>query len=242
MADIKPDAERPPPWGYFATLAWALLALLLAVVAGALAQFAWDTRYGSYPGLEDQPLSILLTATSGAVAVCVIAIAARLRHWLAREYLGLIRPSRRDVVVALVSLIVLGLISDAVSYLLGEEIPLSQLNEYWSAKEANMLPLYWIEGGILAPVTEEIMTRGFLQRGWVRSQYGVVPGIVVISALWAIAHTQYEWLGVLDIFVLGLLLGWIRWRSGSTLLTILMHAIAGVWAGMATMVKVEWLS
>jgi membrane protease YdiL (CAAX protease family) len=37
------------------------------------------------------------------------------------------------------------------------------------------------------------------------------------------------------------LLGWARWRSGSTLLTILMHVLANLWATIESMIKVEWL-
>jgi membrane protease YdiL (CAAX protease family) len=48
-------------------------------------------------------------------------------------------------------------------------------------------------------------------------------------------HTQYELFFLTQIFVLGLLLGWIRWRSGSTLLTIMLHALvnAGAFAQAA---------
>ena len=46
--------------------------------------------------------------------------------------------------------------------------------------------------------------------------------IVVISILCAALHIQYDWTGILQIFVIGLFLGWMRWRSGSTLLTLLL--------------------
>jgi hypothetical protein len=32
-----------------------------------------------------------------------------------------------------------------------------------------------------------------------------------------------------------------RWRSGSTLLTILMHVLINFWATVQSMIKVEWL-
>jgi hypothetical protein len=35
---------------------------------------------------------------------------------------------------------------------------------------------------------------------------------------------QYQWFFVGEIFVLGLVFGWLRWRSGSTILTTLLHA------------------
>jgi hypothetical protein len=39
--------------------------------------------------------------------------------------------------------------------------------------------------------------------------------MVVISALWAIAHVQYDWFLILRLFLLGLMLGWARWGRGA---------------------------
>ena len=45
-----------------------------------------------------------------------------------------------------------------------------------------------------------------------------------------------------QIFLIGLLLGWIRWASGSTLLTIGLHVLANLAACIQAAIKVEWLS
>ena len=47
-------------------------------------------------------------------------------------------------------------------------------------------------------------------------------------------HLQYDWTGILLIFVVGLFLGWMRWRSGSTLLTFLLHALFNVESTLET--------
>jgi hypothetical protein len=103
------------------------------------------------------------------------------------------------------------------------------------------LLLMWLTLVIAAPVGEEALFRGFLYRGWAQSPGAVVPAIVVISAAWAIIHTQYDWFGIVQIFLIGLLLGWVRWRSGSTLLTMLLHGLINAWATIQTMIKVHWL-
>ena len=36
-------------------------------------------------------------------------------------------------------------------------------------------------------------------------------------------HVQYDWFVIAQVFGFGLLLGWMRWVSGSTLLTMLLH-------------------
>jgi uncharacterized protein len=71
---------------------------------------------------------------------------------------------------------------------------------------------------------EELLVRGFLLRGWAASRLGPAGAILLTSAIWTAAHTQYDALFLIDIFSIGLLLGWIRQRSGSTLATIFLHA------------------
>jgi membrane protease YdiL (CAAX protease family) len=45
-----------------------------------------------------------------------------------------------------------------------------------------------------------------------------------------------------QIFTAGLLLGWFRWASGSTTLTIVMHILINAQAMLETSIKAELLS
>ena len=70
--------------------------------------------------------------------------------------------------------------------------------------------------GVLAGVVEETLFRGAL-----------VPrfGIVISAILFAALHTQYAVsFATLEVFVLGIGLGWLRVRSGSTLPCMITHA------------------
>jgi membrane protease YdiL (CAAX protease family) len=55
-------------------------------------------------------------------------------------------------------------------------------------------------------------------------------------------HVQYDALIIAQIFLIGLLLGWLRWASGSTLLTISLHVMANVVATIEAAIKVEWMT
>lgn len=106
-----------------------------------------------------------------------------------------------------------------------------------------MLPLLCLSVIIVAPITEELFFRGFLHRGWAPSWLGVSGTIVVLtSALWTTLHQQYNWLGILSILFMGLLFGWVRERSGTTTLTILLHALNNLISITFISVKIEWLS
>ena len=86
------------------------------------------------------------------------------------------------------------------------------------------------------------MFRGFLHRGWAPSWLGIAGTIVLTSALWALLHQQYNILGILFIFVMGLIFGWMRQRSGSVLLPITLHTANNLLATALVTIQVEWLS
>jgi len=111
-----------------------------------------------------------------------------------------------------------------------------------SAREQGGLILLWFAFVIVAPAGEEMLFRGFLYRGWASATRTAWPAILVIAAVWAGFHIQYDWFGILQVFLVGLLFGWIRWRSGSTALTIFLHGLLNAWATLQTAVKVEWLT
>ena len=83
----------------------------------------------------------------------------------------------------------------------------------------------WFAVVVVTPVGEETLFRGFLFRGWLRSPRDAWPVIVVTAPLWALMHVQYDWYVIGQVFVSGLLLGWLRWATGSTILTILLHGL-----------------
>lgn len=74
---------------------------------------------------------------------------------------------------------------------------------------------------ILAPLVEEIFFRGFLLRSLV-DKVGVWPGTVLVAALFATFHMQ--WQSVIPIFILGLIINYLMLRSRSIYPAILFHA------------------
>ncbi len=47
---------------------------------------------------------------------------------------------------------------------------------------------------------------------------------------------------MLQIFVIGLFLGWVRWRSGSMLLTFVLHALFNLEGTIETVLQVRFFS
>jgi membrane protease YdiL (CAAX protease family) len=185
----------------------------------------------------------LFIVIADPLMIAVIALAVRLARARQVEYLALKLPQARDLRVGLVWLVGLIAIGDALLYVSGRDLVTPfQLQSYATAAAEGWLPALLAGAIIVAPAGEEIMFRGFLFRGWARSDRAAWPAIVAISVLWAALHVQYDWTGVLQIFIIGLFLGWLRWRSGSTLLTFFLHALFNAEGTLETALQIRFFS
>ena len=231
------------PWGIPATIAWLLFAFLATVVVTSAVLVAWQgDRAYVRPATYDGVMITIGELASVPVQIAVLAFAARLRRWTPVDYLALNIPRRSEIVFAVLCTIALMIVFDALMFVSGRNlVPSFQIEAYQTAKDAGLLLWMMLAFIVVAPVGEEVAFRGFLYRGLMRPAYERLA-IVVISLAWALLHIQYDWLGMAQIFAAGLTLGWFRWASGSTTLTIMMHALINCEAMLETAIKVELLS
>jgi membrane protease YdiL (CAAX protease family) len=82
----------------------------------------------------------------------------------------------------------------------------------------------FLSGCVAAPVFEEFVYRGVLFLG-LRGRMGTVGALVFSTVVFAIAHSQYDWEGILSVGVFGACCGVLAWRTGSILPGIILHAI-----------------
>ena len=240
-SDHKPSAL--PPWGIPATIAWLLFAFLVSIVIATGVFAAWQAERANLRSFTYDGVVITIGALASVpVQIAMLAFAARLRHWPPADYFALNWPRRGELVFAVLCIVALIVVFDVLMVASGRElVPLFQVEAYQSAKEAGWLVWLMLAIVVVAPVGEEIVFRGFLYRGLVRPGREMLA-IAVISLAWAFLHIQYDWLGMAQIFAAGLILGWFRWASGSTTLTIVMHILINAEAMLETTIKVELLS
>jgi membrane protease YdiL (CAAX protease family) len=243
------------PLGPWSTTGWALLAMLAWVAAQVVVLLVFAVRWVALnPGATIDPdriaydahLMALAVILSTAAECAVVALAVRRARWPVAEYLGLVRrPHAREIVFCLACLAVILPATDLLSWLTGRELlPSFMVKVYQAAREAGgtAIALVIFAAVVAAPIGEEIMFRGFLFRGWSASRLGGTGTIVLTSAIWAGIHVQYDLFGIMQVFGLGLLMGWVRWRSGSALLTMLMHATVNLAATVETAIILEWFA
>jgi membrane protease YdiL (CAAX protease family) len=230
-AGVMPP-ELPPPWGFWSTLCWALFACGLG---GALSFLSWAPPV-NLPDVHEDPWLPLQLIIINVVQIAVLAVAARLARWPIGRYLGLVRPHGRDFLAGIAALALVIVALEVLTYVLHREsVTPFQTEAYRAARAAGLLPLMWAAFVIAAPVGEEILFRGFVFRGWAASRLGVAGTILLTSLIFSGLHmAQYDWFGVFQTFCIGTLFGWLRWHSGSTTVTIVLHMgvnlISTLWA------------
>jgi membrane protease YdiL (CAAX protease family) len=241
----------PPPWGLLGTVLWATLgafAWFAVQFAVLIAFITW--RDTAEPGSVDTAqlardgfLLAFATILAGPAWIAVSTLAARWRGWHPRDYLALVMPRRGELLFGIACLGTLLIAFDLLSLALGRDVvPPFMRDAYLTARNSNALIPFFIAVAVVAPITEEIVFRGFLFRGLSASFLGVSGTLIATSVVWAGMHVQYDWFILGQIVVIGLVLGWLRWASGSTLLTIVLHMLTNLAACVQAAIKVEWMS
>jgi len=242
------DPKAENSWGFWATLGWAFLAYA-AGQAAASAVVLWWTG-GDLAAVAANPYSGALVALTvlilNPVTIAVLLGAIRIANANALEYLGLVRPRLRDAGKSVVLLLVIIALGDAFFYAIGHPIvsPFQQIAVRSAEASGWLVPLV-IATIVFAPLGEEILFRGFLFRGFVRPgqpRWLSMLFVVFISVLFALPHVQYDLLDMSQVLVFGLFVGWVRLWSGSTLLTMLLHAVFNLEGTVETAVALKFFS
>jgi membrane protease YdiL (CAAX protease family) len=184
--------------------------------------------------------TISLSVMMGLPAVCAaIWLATRIAGTPFADYLALRGTSWKNFVLGAVSLIALVACWDMLSRALGREVaPGFMVDVLRSAQADGALWLLLLAFCVAAPMTEEFFVRGFLYRGWSESFLRPAGAILLSSAVWTAMHLQYDWFFFGEVFSIGLLLGWLRYRSNSIWLTVFVHGLNN----LAATVQSIWLA
>lgn len=238
---------RPPRiWKFWGTTLWGLF-MFAAMFAGQLAVIAYfvlrqegEADIATTIRTVGGGLTISLSVIMGLPAVAAACwVATRASGTPFADYLALRWTSWKNAALGLVSLVVLVGCWDLLSRALGREITPGFMGDVLKSAQADgALWLLVIAFCVAAPVSEELLARGFLYRGWSESRLGVAGAILLSSIAWTVLHLQYDWFFFAEVFSIGLLFGYLRYRTGSTWLTIALHGLNNLAATLQTI----WLT
>ena len=95
-----------------------------------------------------------------------------------------------------------------------------------SYRHANSLFLLYLGVGVIGPLFEEVLFRGFLFKAVQKSVFGSHGAVLFTAIVFSIIHVQYGlWIILCMLFPMAILLGYARLKSNSLLLPILLHSI-----------------
>lgn len=240
------SAKPPRVWKFWGTLLWGLLIFVAMFLGQALViGFLLLTQKGpmdiaSAKTLLSSGLTISLSVVMGLPAVLLaIWFATRTARTTFADYLALRWPSWKMLVIGVVALIVLIFGWDLLAQAVGRDVAPGFMGEVLkSARADGALWLLVIAFCVAAPITEEFFVRGFLYKGWSESFMRPLGAVILSSLVWTVMHLQYDWFFLGEVFSIGLLLGFLRWRGHSTWLTVVIHGINNLAATVQTM----WLT
>jgi membrane protease YdiL (CAAX protease family) len=235
-------ALRPPRvWKFWGTLLWGLF-VFAAMSLGQISIVVWLAwRHGgpfmaAVADVVGGGLAISLSVLMGLPAVlAALWIAIRPTRTPFADYLGLRGTSWVHFLIGGVALAIVVAGWDQLARATGHEVdPMFMGDMLKSAQSGGALWLLVIAVCIGAPISEELLARGFLYRGWSESFLRPTGAIVLSSLLWTAPHLQYDLFFLGEVFSIGLLFGYLRYRTRSTWLTITLHCLNNLAAMLQT--------
>jgi uncharacterized protein len=233
-APAPSPAPRPPrTWKFVGTSLWGLL-IFVALFAGQMLVVGYfvlsrgaSADLGLVKAVLGSGIAISMSVITGFPAVlAALWLATRMARMPFADYLALRWTTWSHLLLGIVALIVLIAGWDLLSRAVGREIaPGFMVDVLKSARADGALWLLVLAFCVVAPATEEFFVRGFLYRGWSESFLRPGGAILLSSLVWTAMHLQYDLFFLGEVFSIGLLLGYFRYRGNSTWLTVVMHGI-----------------
>lgn len=236
LADAR--AGMPDPLAPFA-LAVSVVAILmagLALAAGAavvatlvlyvdlgrdgFSDFVLDARGFDWP-LQVRLFALAFATAYGGVALATLA-AARMRggpRWAALLAAGRARWRARDATA-----IALATLGYAVVFTLLQVVGNNRHLLHTGPTDYVLLAALVAKVVILAPITEELLFRGWIYTA-LRARWSFAPSFIVTAAAFAAIHWDADHRHMLGVLPLALAVGLLRELTGSIRPTIALHAV-----------------
>lgn len=215
------------PWGPWQAT-FATLAVTLSSIAVSVA-LAVGLKVITAAGISEHDRAIAWAPMLGFQTLMVLG-AIWLARWLGgepRRVLAL-EPLRPALSTALLTFLILGATSFAYTmaiYLWQPEIVRADMATFAPMIRSSVWPIYALIIIVGAPLSEELLFRGFLQSALAKSRIGYLGASVVTTIAWGALHIQYSIYGLAEIFVVGFVLCWVLRRTGTLWATMLIHGL-----------------
>jgi uncharacterized protein len=209
----------------------AVLAAFLIVATGALtAVGVLSVMRMTLPVevMKDGILALLCgMLTAQAVMVILTVLMMRRRRGDPLQALSLNRPAGGVAVYAGYFAVMIAVIVayNALLIVAWGHDPLTDLKAFSPMIKSPWWPLALLAIGLGAPLSEEVLFRGYLLPGLARSRIRFWGAAIVTSGLWTLLHAGYSAAGIAEVFMIGLLFSVMLQRTGSLRVPLVCHAV-----------------
>jgi hypothetical protein len=232
----KEAARRYRPvtsWPASLAVAAGLIMFVVASLAGVAGQAAYIALTGggiqaTSPNQAADPGAMLsFLVVMQATLVLLVVVASRLFGDRPRDVLALGAPAqgRRAYALGLAGLLAIVGVLDIGAIALGPEPLLRDIKPFVGLINSRLWWLTLMIVGIGAPLSEELLFRGFLMSALARTRIGFVGAGLLTTASWTALHAGYSAFGMFEVGVIGLYLSWLLWRTGSLRVTMFCHGV-----------------
>ena len=146
-----------------------------------------------------------------------------------------LRPPRggwKVMGLALIPMFVLTGLWTALLLWLAPEVVVGDLRVFKELLQGETAMLALAAIAIGAPLSEELLFRGFLFSGLAKSRLGLAGTGVLTAVLWTMLHFGYSVFGLIEVLTIGLYFSWLLVRTGSAWVTIFCHAVYNTVVGL----------
>lgn len=219
--------SQDPPWGILDVVLIAVFSLiatgLLTIVSFAVIHAVPRWKHYTFPQLAAEPLAVVLPQALGYVVtlffmMLVVRRSTRAPFWQAVKWRW---PARMYVYVVAGIALSLGIQIGSSVLPIPKSLPIDEF--FKTTHAAWVLAIF---GVLIAPLFEELFFRGFLYPALYR-RIGFIAALVLTSVLFAFTHEgqlAHAWAPLLVLFVVGMVLTYVRERTGSVAKSFLVHA------------------
>lgn len=224
------SSQNHAMWGLIGTLVWSFVISIFFVITQAIVMVVWMAvvlKSGDESLMNELEYDglMLSISTFSTLIVCtlIMLLAIKIKkNSNIKDYLGLKVVDFKTIKFWFLVMVVFLIGIDLFAYLIDEPIvPDFMVSIYESTNYKWFLFLALV---VAAPLFEELFFRGFLISGLSSTFLKPIGAVIISSAFWASIHFQYNLYWIITIFIMGVILGTIRIKSGSTLLTIGLHS------------------
>jgi membrane protease YdiL (CAAX protease family) len=233
------------PWGAISAVLVTVLICAVAFYIGlAVVLFSWgivlaiagqateETTGAQFEALArssvglDHWVGMSIAITVQALTIALVWLfAGRKRMW--REVLAYARPapSLGTCLLAGGLLVVVTSLFDFLIYAAWKHDSFADAKWLIEGLRSPLWPGTVLLVVIGAPLSEELLFRGYLFSALAQSRLGLIGGGLLSNVGWTVLHVGYSSPGLLSVYCTGLVLTWLLWRTGSIWVPITAHAV-----------------